>query len=460
MLDLVVKNCRVVWPEGIYEASLAVEGGVVVKIARNIEDSADQIYDAKGKLLFPGVIDGHVHLNLKYDGGLYTADDFFTGTAAAACGGVTTVIDFVVPETKDYVDEFRKRRAEADGKVLVDYGLHMCVTSLEDGIIKDLEYLFKEEGICSVKVFTAYSKRGLMLDDGAIKRLMDLCVRNGVLMLAHCENEYMINNLVNSFLSEGKLEPIYHSLSRPDYVEAEAIERIAFLSELTDCETLVVHLSSAMGLEKIRRARSNGVKINAETCPHYLVFTEDVYRRSDGAKFIMSPPLKKEKDRESLWKGLINGDISVVGSDHACFNLNEKMRHKSFVDVPGGVAGTEVIAMVLFSEGVIKRGLGLDRFVEVTALNPSKLYGIYPKKGSIMVGGDADFYILDTSQKIKLSKENLHSNIDHSIYEDLEVSCRVQATFSRGELIAENGEILARAGRGRYLSRKRGRWVS
>ncbi len=457
-MDLVVKNCRVVWPEGVYEASVAVKDGVLVKIARNIEDNADQIYDADGKLLFPGVIDGHVHFNLKYDGGLYTADDFFTGTSAAACGGVTTVIDFVTPETKNYVDELRKRRAEADDKVLVDYGLHICVTSLENETIRNLNQLFKEEGVCSVKVFTAYKKRGLMLDDGAIKSLMDLCTEDEVLMLAHCENEYMITSLVNSLLSEDRFEPIYHSLSRPDYVEAEAVERIAFLSKLTGCETLVVHLSSAMGLEKIRLARGNGIKINAETCPHYLVFTDDVYRRSDGAKFIMSPPLKTEKDRESLWKGLVEGDIAVVGSDHACFNLNEKLRHKKFVDVPGGVAGTAAIAMVLFSEGVVKRGLGLDRFVEVTAFNPSKLYGLYPRKGSIMVGGDADFYILDPSQRMKLTRENLHSNIDYSIYEDLEVSCRVQATFSRGELVAENGEILARPGRGRYLRRKR-RWV-
>ncbi|MEM4407266.1 MAG: dihydropyrimidinase [Candidatus Caldarchaeum sp.] len=454
-MDLVLRNCRLVTVDGVYEACIGVEDGRVVKIACSIEDHAETTYDAKGKLLFPGVVDGHVHFNLKYDGNFYTADDFFTGTTAAACGGVTTIIDFVTPETKNYVEEFRKRRAEANGKVLVDYGLHMIVTRVEHDTVESLKHLFNEEGVCSVKVFTAYAKRGLMLDDGSLYRLMRMCAEYNVLVLAHCENEHLINMLVENFLSEGKTEPIYHAWSRPDFVEAEAVQRMAFLSQITGAETLVVHLSSRAGLNIVRQARNNGVKIHAETCPHYLLFTDEVYKRPDGAKFIMSPPLKGVGDREALWDGLGSGAITVVGSDHACFHSSDKLRHIIFVDIPGGVASTEAIAMVLFSEGVLKNRITLGRMVEVTARNPAVLYGLYPRKGLIAVGSDADFYVLDPNAKTKLTKENLHSNIDHSIYEDVEVNCRVEAVFSRGELVVKDGGVVAKPGRGRYLSRSR-----
>ncbi|MEM4287643.1 MAG: dihydropyrimidinase [Candidatus Caldarchaeum sp.] len=454
-MDLIVKNCKVVSADGVYEACIGVEDGKIVKIGLSLEDRAEKTYDAKGNLLFPGVIDGHVHLNLRYDGDVYTADDFFTGTAAAACGGVTTIIDFITPQTKDYVEEFWKRRRDADGNVVVDYGLHISVTSVEPSTVKSLKRLFYEMGVCSVKVFTAYGRRGLMLDDGAIYSLMRLCSENNVLVMAHCENEHLINMLVEEFLSEGKTEPIYHALSRPDYVEAEAVQRVAYLSQLTDAETLVVHLSSKAGLKNIRRAGREGVRIHAETCPHYLVFTDEVYKTADGAKFIMSPPLKGKADREALWDGLGRGDISIVGSDHACFNSSDKLRPRRFVDVPGGVAGTEVIAMILYSEGVLKDRISLGRMVEVTARNPALLYGLYPRKGVIAVGSDADFYILNPRAKTKLNRENLHSNIDHSIYEGFEVDCRIESVFSRGELIAREGEVVATRGRGRYLSRSR-----
>ena len=456
VMDLVVRNCRLVGIDGLTEAELGVEDGRIVRIAKVVEDNAEKQYDAKGRLVFPGVIDGHVHFNLKY-GDFYTADDFLSGTAAAACGGVTTVIDFVTPESRDYVEEFRKRRAEADGRVLVDYGLHVSVIDYGADIVEGLSKLFKEGGIASVKIFTAYSRRGLMLDDGKLYRLMQLCRKHNVLVMAHCENEWLINMFTEEFLAEGKVEPIYHSWSRPDIVEAEAVQRLAYLSEVTGAESLVVHLSSKAGLDKILEARSRGTKIHCETCPHYLLFTEDVYREADGAKYIMSPPLKKKTDMESLWAGVVDRGISTVGSDHACFNLSNKLGHARFVDVPGGVAGTEVIAMVLFSEGVLKRGLRLERMVELTSYNPAVLYGLYPSKGLIRVGGDADFYILDPNQRMRLSRENLHSRIDHSVYENIEVDCRVVATFSRGELVAENGEIIAKPGRGKYLYRGRGR---
>ncbi|MEM4183518.1 MAG: dihydropyrimidinase [Candidatus Caldarchaeum sp.] len=455
-LDLVVKNGKIVTLDGVYEAEIGVEDGKIVRIAKNIEEKADQVYDARGMLVFPGAIDGHVHFRLKYFDDVYTADDFYTGTVAAACGGVTAIVDFVTPESAEYVAEFRNRREEADPNVVIDYGLHMIVTQFDDNIRNNLDYLVENMGLASVKIFTAYSKRGLMLDDGKIYQLMKYCAEKNILVLVHAENEHMINAFVEQFLAEGKTEQIYHSWSRPDFVEAEAIQRIALLAGLTGAETLIVHVSSAMGLEKIVEAQSRGVKIHGETCPHYLMFTEDVYRRSDGAKYIMSPPLKKEKDREGIWKGLLAGKFSVVGSDHACFNSWIKLSPKKFTDVPGGVAGTEIIPMLLFSEGVVKRGMSLKLFVEVTSYNPARIYGLSDVKGGIAVGKDADLYLLDPNSKTRLSKENLHSNIDHSIYDDVEVSCRVAATFSRGELVAENGSFVGRRGRSKYLYRRRG----
>lgn len=453
--DLLVRNGKIVSLDGVYEADVGVQDGKFVKVGKTLDGEAEQVYDAKGKLVLPGAIDGHVHFRLKYFDDVYTADDFFSGTVAATCGGVTTVIDFVTPDSRNYVECFKARRAEADPEVVIDYGLHFIVTDFDPEITKQLEKLFVEEGVASVKIFTAYSKRGLMLDDGKIFRLMRFCRDYDVLVLVHAENEYIINNLVEEFLATGKKEPIYHSWSRPDFVEAEAIGRIAFLAQVTGAECLIVHVSSKAGLDKIVEAQTRGVRIHGETCPHYLIFDEEVYKRPDGAKFIMSPPLKKEFDRISLWNGLLTGFFSVVGSDHACFNSEQKLKPRSFVEVPGGVAGTEVIPMILFSEGVLKRGMSLRRFVEYTSYNPARLYGLYPTKGTIQVGSDADFYILDTNQKIRLTRENLHSNIDHSIYENITVDCRVVATFSRGELVAENGQVLGKKGRGRYLHRKR-----
>jgi len=456
MYDLVVKNAKIVDLDGVYEADLAVENGVITRIAKNIDDPAEKKYDAYGRLVFPGAIDGHVHFKLQYSPNVYTADDFFWGTVAAAAGGVTSVIDFVTPESDDYIAEYWKRRAEADKDVIIDYGLHIIIRNCSLPVLNSLKNLTAREGVASIKIFTAYSKRGLMLDDGSIYRLMNFCRDNNILMLVHAENEYLINTLTDGFLAEGMVEPIYHSLSRPDFVEGEAVRRIAYLAGFTGCEVLIVHLSSREGLKGIEEGRRNGVKIHAETCPHYLLLTEDVYRRDDGAKYIMSPPLKREVDRKALWEGLAEGLISVAGSDHACYMLAEKLKHKKFVDVPGGVAGTEVIVMTLFSEGVLKNILSLRRFVELTSYNPALLYGLYPRKGVIMVGADADFYVLDKNRKTRLSKENLHSNIDHSIYDDYEMNCRVVATFSRGELVVEDGQLLTERGRGKYLFRRRG----
>lgn len=453
MAHIIVKNGRIVTHYGVFEANIAIEDGVISSISRSISEGAEKVIDASGKLALPGGIDGHTHFQLNYNGTM-TADDFYTGTVAAACGGITTVIDFVTPSGNSYVVDFQNRLGEALGKAVVDFGLHQIVSRLSGDSFLELEKLVREYGIASFKVFTAYRKRGLMLDDGSIYKLMHRCREMGVLILAHCENEDMISRLVEDYLSKGMVNPIYHRLSRPDYVEAEAVRRLGMMAELTGASFLVVHLSSAMGLDAVRELKERGVKIMAETCPHYLVFTDEIYKRSDGAKYLMSPPLKSERDRQALWEGLYDGSIDVVGSDHACFNASQKLSHERFTEIPGGVQGVENIIPILYSIGVRNKLISLERLVALTSYNPARAYGLYPSKGCIMPGCDADLIILDPEKRVKLDRDSLHSNLDHSIYEEIEVTGYVQHTISRGRHIVEDGEFIGGKGGGRYIQRK------
>ncbi|MEM3096486.1 MAG: dihydropyrimidinase [Nitrososphaerota archaeon] len=452
MYDLLVRSGRVVAHHGVFEADVAVKDDKVVSLGKNIEGHAEKTIDASGKFVLPGGIDGHTHFHLNYDG-VITADDFYTGSVAAACGGVTAVIDFITPSGSSYLVDFEKRMNDAFGKSVVDFGFHLSVTDVSAERMAELEKLLRELGVTSFKVFTAYRKRGLMLDDGMMMRLMNRCSELGALILAHCENDDMINALVEKHLSEGHTQPIYHSLSRPDYVEAEAVRRVGFMAGLTGTTFLVVHLSSAMGLDAVRDLRRSGVKVLVETCPHYLVFNRGVYLREDGAKYIMSPPLKDEYDRQALWRGLADGCIDVVGSDHACFNSTLKLSRKSFAEVPGGVQGVENIIPILYSMGVRRGVISLEDLARLTSYNPANIYGLHPRKGSIIPGADADMVVFDPYMKVRLDRENLHSNLDHSIYEDVEVEGYILHTILRGEVIVEDRQFVGKKGFGRYLRR-------
>ena len=455
VLQLLIKNGKIVSEYGIFEGDIGIENGYITKIARSIDAQSERKIDAQGKLVIPAGIDGHVHFQMHYSDNIFTADNFYTGTVAAAFGGITTVIDFVTPQPgESFVEAYKKRRDEADGKVTIDYGLHLVVNDASPERLEEVKTLVEKEGVTSVKIFTTYRKRGLMLDDGGILQVLRLAASRKMLVLAHCENEDIINLLVSKYVSEGKFSPIYHTMSRPDYVEAEAIQRLAFLSWVTGASLLVVHLSSGLGLSKINEFRLKGVRVFAETCPHYLVFTEDVYRRPDGRLYLMSPPLKLEHDRQQLWKGIADGNITTLGSDHACFNKRDKERSWKFTEIPGGVQGVENIIPILFSEGVKKGIIGIRRFVELVSTNPAKLYGLYPNKGVIAVNSQADITIIDPNLKVKLGKETLHSNIDHSIYEGMEVSGYPVHVINRGEVIVEDRMFIGKKGRGQYVKRQ------
>ena len=452
---MVIRGGSVATEFGVFQADIGVEDGRVSRVARLVEEPAEKVINAGGKLVIPGGIDGHVHFAMHYSDGIYTADDFYSGTVAAACGGITTIIDFATPEQgQSFIDAFIARRRQADGEVAVDYGLHLSVVSADARRLAELGELYNEHGVASIKVFTAYRRRGLMLDDGAMLDVLREAARLGILVLAHCENEDIINRNVERFLSEGKTGVEYHGLSRPDYVEAEAIRRLSFFAGLTGARLLVVHLSSGMGLEAVRDARRVGVRVYAETCPHYLMFDDSVYRSRDAALYLMSPPLKSTRDRDALWEGVVDGGITVMGSDHACFTARDKRRSEVFTEIPGGVQGTENIIPILYSEGVAKGRLSIERFVALVSANPARLYGLYPRKGAILPGSDADLTIIDPNMKVRLGRDALHSRLDHSIYEGVEVRGYPTEVVSRGRVIVENREFVGQRGWGQYLARR------
>jgi dihydropyrimidinase len=457
LLDLVIKNGKVVLPEGLFSFEIGTEDGLITKLARTIDEQTNRTIDASGKIVIPGVIDGHTHFEMPYTtpaGTFITSDDFLSGTIAAACGGCTTILDFVTPEPKQpLVESFKARKELAGRKAVIDYGFHVIVNSASESTHEQLEILQRDYGVTSFKVFTSYKKRGMMLNDGELIDILFKAASLGALILAHCENEEMINTNTSRLLSQQKIDPQYHALSRKDYVEAEAVQRIGFLSQLTGASVLVVHLSSARGLRMILDANATDAKLYAETCPHYLTFTNEVYQRKDAAKFLMSPPLKGKADLERLWEGIALGEISTVGSDHACFSLDQKMKPKIFTDIPGGVQGTENILCILLN-GVAQGRITLEQLVKVTSFNPAKLYNLYPRKGTISPNADADLVILDPKKKMKLEAKYLHSNLDYSIYEDISVEGYPVATIARGVLVFEDGQFVGEHTKGNYVFRR------
>jgi len=454
LASLVIKNGTVATSSDVYRADVKAEDGIITKIALSIDDPADKVIDAQGKIVVPGGIDGHTHFEMPFMG-TTTADDFKSGTASAAAGGVTSVIDFVVPQKGESLKAaLQKWHDKAADKVFVDYGFHMIFREMTEGTLAEIKEVIAA-GVTSFKVFTTYRKEGLMLDDGGIATVMREVSSRGGLVAVHAENNGMIERNVEAFLNEGKTGPEYHLLSKPQIVEAEAVQRMVTLAKHTGASSYIVHLSTKMGRETVREAQRAGLPFFAETCPHYLVFNDSVYRRSDAANFVMSPPIKSEEDRIALWQGLIEGDIKTVGSDHADFTSEQKAMGKDdFTKIPNGVPGTEVIMPILFTEGVAKRRFSINRFVQVTSTNAAKAYNLFPKKGTIAVGSDADLVVIDPTFRARLTADFLHANIDYSIYENFVTEGYPVVTISRGEVIAQDNQLLASPGRGRFLPRK------
>jgi dihydropyrimidinase len=454
MVTLLVKNGTVATASDVFRADIKAEDGIITKMAATIDEPVDKVVNAEGKIVVPGGIDGHTHFEMPFMG-TTTADDFRTGTISAAAGGITSIIDFIVPQKgQPLKDALRRWHEKASDKVLVDYGFHMIFTDLNEGTLNEIKEIIAA-GVISFKVFTTYRKEGLMLDDGGIATVMKEVSSNGGLVAVHAENNGLIERNIEVFLAEGKTGAEYHLLSKPQIVEGEAVQRMVTLARFTGANLYIVHLSTRMGRETIRDAQRAGQPVFAETCPHYLVFNDSVYKRSDAAHYVMSPPIKAEEDRLALWQGLIEGDIKTVGSDHADFTSEQKALGKDdFTKIPNGVAGTEVIMPVLFTEGVSRRRFSINRFVQVTSTNAAKAYNLYPKKGTIAVGSDADLVVIDPAFRAKLTADFLHANIDHSIYENFVTEGYPVTTISRGEVVVQDNQLVATPGRGRFLPRK------
>ena len=449
MLDLIVKNGKVVTESNVFDASIGIQNGKITHISRTISENANRVVDASGKLVLPGLVDGHTHMEEPFMN-TTSSDDFHQGTIAAACGGVTTIIDYAPQSIGENVfDTYKRWRKTADPKVCVDYALHMMIRDCNTMNLEQIKALIKE-GVTSFKVFMANKKERYFVNDAEIYCIMETVGKQGGIVAVHCENGDLIDYFASKFLSEDKVQAEYHAKSRPAFVEAEAVQRAIVLARITGSPIYVVHVSTAMALDEIKGAVDAGLPVYSETCPHYLTFTEEDYKRPDGNRYIMSPPLRSDEDRKRLWLGLARGHIKTVGSDHLCFNSQQK-NGADFSKVPNGVIGTEVILPVLHSSGVAKGIISLTRLVQVTSYNPSKIFGLYPRKGLIAVGSDADLVLFDTEKKVRLSVENLHSNIDYSIYHDVTVTGYPVMTILRGRVIVEEGEFIGAKGLGKFI---------
>ncbi len=453
-MKTLIKNGRVVTAVDDYRADILIEGETVSVIGKSLDMQADREIDASGKLVIPGGIDPHTHMELPF-GGTYSSDDFFTGTRAAAFGGTTTIIDFAV-QTKGEsmisgVDTWHKK---AEGKCAIDYGFHLITTDFEDKHTEEM-YTLMDEGITSFKLFMAYP--GVFLaDDATIFRAMSAAGERGGLICMHAENGIVINEIIKRFLEQGRTAPKYHALTRPTIAEAEGVHRAIAIAEMAESPVYIVHLSCTDALNQVRQARDRGIPAFAETCPQYLFHSRDDYGDDfEGAKFVMTPPLREKHNHAELWKGLKMDDLQVISTDHCPFCMKEQkeLGKDDFSKIPNGAPGVENRMSLIFNGGVVENRISLNRFVELTSTAAAKMFGLFPKKGTIAVGSDADIVIFDPEKEHTFGVEKEHMNVDYSSYEGWKVKGKIEAVLSRGRVIIENGEHKGRAGDGRFLKR-------
>jgi dihydropyrimidinase len=454
-----IRNGRVVTAVDDYKADILIEGETVSTIGAKLEVEADRVIDASGKLVIPGGIDPHTHMELPF-GGTESSDDFRTGTIAAAHGGTTSIIDFAVQyKGQALVEGVDNWHRKAEGKCVIDYGFHLITTEFEDGQTEEL-YTLMDEGVTSFKLFMAYP--GVFLaDDATIFRAMSAAGARGGLICMHAENGIVINEIIKRALAEGRTAPKYHALTRPTVAEAEGVHRAIRLAEMAESPVYIVHLSCADALNQVREARDRGLPAFAETCPQYLFLSiEDYGEDFEGAKYVMTPPLRERWNQEELWKGLKSDDLQVISTDHCPFCMKEQkeLGRGDFSKIPNGAPGVEHRMSLIYDGGVAQNRVSLNRFVELTSTAAAKMFGLFPRKGTIAVGSDADIVVFDPDAKQIISAATHHMNVDYSAYEGREVQGVVETVLSRGQVVVEGGEFKGKAGAGQFL--KRGTCVS
>ena len=455
-MSILIKNANIITATDNYVADIFIEGETISTIGKNLNVVADKVIDASGKLVFPGGIDPHVHLDMPFMG-TYSSDNYETGTRAALFGGTTMVIDFILQKQGNSLhaalDEWKSR---SDNNCVGDYSFHMAVTDFNEDTKTEIKDFIEKEGITSFKTFMAY-KGALMIDDRQMIGLMEEVKKHGGLINVHATNGDMIDYLTQKHRGEGKLSPLYHYLSQPEVTEAEASERFVDMSNYTGCPGYIVHLTCEGALNAVRNATKRNQKVFVETCIQYLILDASLYEQNfEGAKWVMSPPLREKKDQQTLWAGINQGLVQVVATDHCPFKWEQKLMGKDdFSKIPNGHPAIENRMELLFSEGVAKNKITVNKYVEVACTNPAKIFGMFPRKGTVAVGSDADLVIFDPKEKHILSAKTHHMNVDYSGYEGWEVTGKVKTVLLRGQVAIENNECKIEKGFGKFIKRNK-----
>src|SRR5438067_3219963 len=454
--DTIIANGKVVTATDTYLADIAISAGKIEVVGQNLpRQNAARVLEAMGKYVFPGGIDVHTHLDMPF-GGTTSADDFETGTRAAAFGGTTTLIDFAIQyKGQSLRTAFDTWMSKASQRAVCDYSFHCIVTDLGGTQLQEMNALV-DEGVTSFKLFMAYPGV-FMLDDASIFKALRATGKNGGLVCMHAENGGAIDVIVQQALAEGKKAPKYHALTRPTTAEAEATARAIALAEMAGSPVYIVHLSCNDALEKVREARDRGLPVYAETCPQYLYLSLENFDVPgfEGAKYVFTPPLREKWHQEKLWQGLRHDQLQVVSTDHCpfCFKEQKEMGKGDFTKIPNGGPGIEHRMSLVYSGGVAAGKFSANRFVEIVSTTPAKLFGLYPRKGTIAVGSDADLVIFDPTKKETISAKTHHMRVDYSMFEGITITGVPEVVMSRGQVIVENGEWRGRAGAGNFLKR-------
>ena len=467
-MAILIKNGTLITASETLEADMLVEGEAISQIGKNLQHPNAEVIDATGKLIMPGGIDPHVHLDLPMFGTV-SSDDHYTGHKAAAFGGTTTVMDFVVLEQGGFehsVDLWLKKSAKA----AIDYSFHMNLTRFDEKLAKEIPFL-RDMGITTLKVFTAYNGR-LRLDDGNIFKALRIAKENGMLMMAHCENGDVIETLIPEALAAGHTSPEYHALTRPAWGGVEATLRMAAMAEQADSPVYIVHMNVGGEVDMLNYARARGVKVMGETCPQYLFFTIDDLRRPDGAKWICSPPMRSAQDNARLWEGLSEGILQTIGTDHCPFFFDgtrpilyegreiaipgKELGKDDFTKIPNGLPGIEDRLPVMWTCGVRTGKITPNQFVAYNSTNPAKIFGLYPRKGALQVGSDADILVWDPEKKVTYGVAQAHQRTDYNLYEGWELTGMPDKVYLRGKLIVNGDQWLGKTGEGQFLKRDEG----
>jgi len=464
-MNLLIKNGTLITASETFQADILIQDEKIARIGLKLEADSAQVIDASGKLVMPGGVDPHVHLDLPmFD--TVSSDDHYTGHKAAAFGGTTTVMDFVVLEDKGFaysVDLWLKKAEKA----AIDYSFHMNLTQFNDKIAKEIPSL-REMGIQTLKVFTAYNGR-LRIDDGSIFKALRIAKDNGMLMMAHCENGDVIETLIPEALVAGHTTPEYHALTRPAWGAVEATLRMAAMAEQADSPVYIVHMNVGSEVDMLKYARERGIKVMGETCPQYLFFTIDDLRKSDGAKWICSPPMRTEKDNARLWEGLSTGVLQTIGTDHCPFFSDgsrpivyegsevsipgKELGKDDFTKIPNGLPGIQDRMPVMWTYGVRAGHITPNQFVAYNCTNPAKIFGLYPQKGALVPGADADIVIWDPEKRLKYGVSHSHQRTDYNLYEGWELVGYPEKVFLRGKLIVDGDKWQGKRGDGMFLKR-------